>query len=52
MVKDKRKYSKAKEHIGISDVSLISFGDNVFKRINDEKEEVLNDISDNNEEKK
>jgi len=48
MVKD----NKNKEHIGIADVSLISFGDNIFSRLNSEKTLNINDIYDNNKEKK
>lgn len=52
MEKDNRKNIKVKDHIGISDVSLISFGDNIFSRLNSEKISNLNDINKNNEDKK
>ena len=52
MVKDNKNYNKNKEHIGIADISLISFGDNIFSRLNNEKTPNLNNIYDNNKENK
>ena len=52
MVKDKRKDAKVKEHIGITDVPLISFGDNVFRKLNNRNKPKLNDIYDYNVEDK
>lgn len=52
MVKGNKANMKDKNHIGISDVSLISFGDNIFSRLNGEKVQNLNAINENNEEKK
>jgi hypothetical protein len=49
MIKDHEEYNENKEHIGIADVSLISFGDNLFSRLNSHKVPNLNDIDDSKE---
>jgi hypothetical protein len=43
--KDNRKQIKNQEHIGIDDISLISFGDNIFSRSTSERIPNLNNLN-------
>lgn len=44
-VKESGKQIKNQEHIGIDDISLISFGDNIFSRSTSERIPNLNDLN-------